>query len=194
MREASRFRSLPLFGFAVAGLLVGHALSYLIAIPDPHHRDLVLHRTGHGYLPALAQIAVILAIAAVTMVVGSAFTRRSAGTAGSYAALSRRLAVIQVSAFAGQELLERLLVGAPLGDLVQGHLLLAGVTAQLLVALTGAALLRWLARTSERLADVATSPFALARALPAFAPSAVAAVPRGRVDGRSHGERAPPSA
>jgi len=194
MREASRFRGLPLFGFAVAGLVLGHALSYLIAIPDPHHRDLVLHRTGHGYLPALAQVAVILAIAAVATVVGRAFGSRPAGTAGSYAALARRLAIVQLAAFSGQELLERLLVGAPLGDLVHGHLLLAGVTAQVVVALAGAALLRWLARASERLADVATRAFAPARPIPAFAPPATPAVPRGRVGARSRGERAPPSA
>jgi hypothetical protein len=192
MRETSRFRGLPLFGFAVAGLVLGHLLSYQVAIPDPHHRDLVLDRSGHGYLPTLAQVAVVLAIAAVATVAGRALTSRP-GPEGSYAALARRLAIVQVAAFGGQELLERLVAGAPLGDLVKGHLLLAGVTAQVVVALAGAALLRWLARTSQRLAHAATSAFPFPCPVLAFAMPAPPDAPRGRVKKRSHGERAPPS-
>jgi hypothetical protein len=193
MREASRFRGLPLFGFAVAGLLVGHALSYLIAIPDPHHRDLVLHRSGHGYLPALAQVAVILAIAAVATVVGRALTSRP-GVEGSCAALARRLAIVQVAAFGGQELLERLVAGAPLDDLVHGHVLLAGVTAQIVVALAGAALLRWLARVSDVLAESSTPAHLLPRSASVFAVTTSPEPVRGRLLASPVRGRAPPSA
>ena len=69
MREGPRIRGLPVFGFAVAGLVLGHALSYAIAIPDPNHRDLILERTGHGYLPLFAEAALILLLAGVAAVV-----------------------------------------------------------------------------------------------------------------------------
>jgi hypothetical protein len=193
MREASRFRGVPLFGFAVVGLVLGHVLSYLIAIPDPHHRDLVLHRTGHGYLPALAQVALILAIGAVAMVVGRAFTRRSAGSAGSYAELARGLAVIQVSAFAGQELLERLVADAPLAAPLDARVLGVGVLVQVVVAIAGAAVLRWLARVSDELAESPTPTLVL----PPSPVSAVAAATervRQRLLAIPVRGRAPPSA
>ena len=41
----------------MAGLVLGHVLAYLIAVPDPHHRAFVLQRTGHEYLPAMAEEA-----------------------------------------------------------------------------------------------------------------------------------------
>ena len=61
---APGLHGLPVFGSAAAGLLLGHALSYMLAIPDPYHRDVLLTRTGHGYLPAAAQATMILILAA----------------------------------------------------------------------------------------------------------------------------------
>ena len=59
MREEPRLRGLPTFGLAMAGLVLGHVLAYLIAVPDPHHRAFVLQRTGHEYLPAMAEAALV---------------------------------------------------------------------------------------------------------------------------------------
>ena len=53
----------------MAGLVVGHVLAYLIAVPDPHHRAFVLQRTGHEYLPAVAEAALVLALAGMAAVV-----------------------------------------------------------------------------------------------------------------------------
>jgi len=61
VREAPRLRGLPTFGLAMAGLVLGHVLAYLIAVPDPHHRAFVLQQTGHEYLPAMAEAALVLA-------------------------------------------------------------------------------------------------------------------------------------
>jgi hypothetical protein len=145
-----RLRGVPTFGFAAAGLLVGHTLSYLIAIPDPHHRDLLLHATGHAYLPAAAQAALLLALAAVAAVVARAWSGRGTAPTERITPLAATLAAIQVGAFVGQEVLERLIAGAPFGDLVHDHLLPIGIAVQIAVALGGAVLLRWLARTSAR--------------------------------------------
>ena len=154
MRERAKLRGLPVFGFGVAGLLIGHAISYAIAIPDPHHRDLVLERTGHGYLPLFGEAALILLLAGVAAVVARALAGGRPERAGRFAGLAALLICVQVSAFVGQEVLERLVAGVPLGDLAQDHLLSIGLLVQVGVAVCAAGLLRLLARTSSRIADV----------------------------------------
>ncbi len=157
MREGPRIRGLPVFGFAVAGLLLGHALSYAIAIPDPYHRDLVLDRTGHGYLPLLAEAALILLLAGVAAAVARALSDRRSERTDRFVGLAGLLACVQVSAFVGQEVLERVVAGVSLGDLAHDHLLSIGSVVQVVVAIGAAGLLRLLARTSSRLADVVRS-------------------------------------
>ena len=73
VREEPRLRGLPTFGLAMAGLVLGHVLAYLIAVPDPHHRAFVLQRTGHEYLPAAAEAGLVLALAGMAAVVIRAF-------------------------------------------------------------------------------------------------------------------------
>lgn len=194
MPEARRFPGLPVFGFAAAGLLLGHALSYVFVFADTHHRDLVLHRTGHDYLPVLGQVALILALAAVAVVVHGGVARRGSGGIEPFGSLASRLALVQIGAFGAQEVLERVAVGAPLADLARWDLPLAGLTAQVVVAFAGAALLRWLARTSAALIGAATRPVPIPRPVPAFAIPWSPDVPPGRIDAVSYGERAPPSA
>jgi hypothetical protein len=141
-------------GFAMAGLLLGHALSYLLAVPDPNHRDLVLRTTGHSYLPTLGEVALLLLLAGVAAVVVRSWSGRRPAGGERYASLAGLLGGVQVTAFVGQELLERLVSRSPLGELVHDHILLIGVAVQILLALAGAAALRWLVRTSDRLVDV----------------------------------------
>lgn len=189
--RSPRVRGLPLFAFAVAGLLAGHGLSYVVAVPDPHHRDFLLDHTGHAYLPAAGRLALILVIAAVATVVGRALSSRRSDTAGSLSSLALRLGVVQVAAFAGLEVLERLLSGAPLDTFVGDRLLVVGIAAQILVAAVGATLLRWLIRASTRLAEAHAAPFLpRVRAL-AVAP-APTDVPRGAPVLAAQGPRAPP--
>ncbi len=154
--QTNRFHGLPVAGFAVAGLVLAHALSYAIAVPDPYHRDLLLHRTGHDYLPAFGQVALMLFVAGVAAVVFRASGRHAgATTSHRFAPLATRLALVQVGAFMVQEVTERLLAGSGLHDLGHGHVFIVGVAAQIAVAFAGAALLRWLARASDRLAEIA---------------------------------------
>jgi hypothetical protein len=191
--ETDRFRGLPVVGFAVAGLVLGHALSYVITVPDPYHRDLLLQHTGHHYFPAFGQTALMLFLAAIAAVVFRT-SRRSAGRAGRFAPLAAQLALVQIGAFTAQELLERTVSGSGFADLRDGRILLVGVTAQIAVALIGAALLRWLARASDRLGQVLGSGFPLPRPLPAFALPLSADRASGHTEVVSHGQRAPPSA
>lgn len=155
MREGSRLRGFPVFAAAMAGLVLGHTISYLIAVPDPHQRQFVLQETGHGYMPALTQVALMAAVAGVAAVVARAFGRRGEGTQ-TFPALARTLAVVQVVAFVGQEVLERLVAHAPLHTLGHDHVLATGVVVQVAIALVAARILLWIARASARLAAAIT--------------------------------------
>jgi hypothetical protein len=189
--SAGRLRRTAVFAFAIAGLVLGHALAYVLAIPDPHHRDLVLAHSGHDYLPAAAQLALILAFAgAAAAAVGGILSRRDEES--DRFTLAVRLAVVQASAFASQEVVERIASGAPLADLVHQHLLVAGLAAQVVVAFAGSAVLRWIARSSARLADARWTPLPAPRLVPAFALPAANEVHRHRDAHRSSAQRAPP--
>jgi hypothetical protein len=190
--SAGKLRRTAVFAFAIAGLVLGHALAYVLAIPDPHHRDLVLAHTGHDYLPATAQLALILAFAgAAAAAVGGILSRRDEES-DRWLTLAVRLAVVQASAFASQEVVERIATGAPLADLVHQHLLVAGLAAQVVVAFAGSAVLRWIARSSARLADARWTPLPAPRLVPAFALPAANEVHRHRDAHRSSAQRAPP--
>ena len=189
-----QLRGLPVFGFAAAGLLLGHALSYMLALPDPYHRDVVLTRTGHGYLPAAGQTAVILILAAVAAILARAWVNRDRGEPERFSSIAGTLASVQIGAFAALEILERVVTGAPLGDLIGDHLLVIGVVTQVVVSLVGAALLVWFARTSERIVRAAIgSPIALPRPLLVEALPATPDHPRGRIVASARNVRAPPS-
>lgn len=155
MREGPRLRGLPVFGTAMAGLMLGHTLSYLIAVPDPHQRQFVLEQTGHGYMPALTQVMLMVVVAAAAALVARAFDRR-AGHTETFPALARTLAVIQVCAFVGQEVLERLVAHAPLHTLTHDHVLATGIAMQIAIAVVAARVLLWVARTASRLAQTTT--------------------------------------
>ncbi len=195
MRVTPRLRGLPVFAFAVAGLLLGHAISYLIAVPDPYHRDLVLQRTGHQYLPAAGEAALVLLLGGLASLLARGWTARRERGAPAFGSLAALLAVVQITAFVGQEVVERLVSHVPLHTLGQDHLLATGIGVQLVVALVGAVALRWLARVSARIAEVvgSTRVAPLRPALVEAAPGA-ALLPRSRFGGTARSVRAPPPA
>jgi hypothetical protein len=145
----------------MAGLVLGHTISYLIAVPDPHQRQFVLEQTGHGYMPALTQVTLMVAVAAIAALVARAFARRAERTE-TFSAVARTLAVVQVCAFVGQEVLERLVAHAPLHTLGHDHVLLTGVAMQIAIAIVAARVLLWVARTAAHLPQT----FRLRTALP----------------------------
>ena len=151
VRAAPRLRGLPVFGFGVAGLLLGHTISYLLAIPDPYHRDLLLQRTGHDYLPLAFEAGLVLLLAGVATLLARAWSACIRDEGEGFASLAGRLALVQVGAFVGQEIIERLVAGSPLGGLARDHVLSIGVVIQITLALVGAAVLPWLARASARI-------------------------------------------
>lgn len=183
-----------MFGAAAAGLMLGHALAYLIAIPDPHQRAFALQRAGHAYLPALDQAALMLAIAAVAAIVVRAFAPTSEGRLERFGRVATLLAVVQTFAFACQEVLERLVSGAPLGELAHDHILVIGVIVQVLVASVAAGVLWLLARTSCRLAATSVIRVGLSRDRTVPALPVTARRPHALLFATAGSIRAPPSA
>jgi hypothetical protein len=181
------------FGAAAAGLVLGHGLAYLIAIPDPHQRAFALQSAGHAYLPALDQAALMLAIAGVAAVVVRAFARRGDGATERFGRLATLLAVVQTFAFAGQEVLERLVSGAPLGELAHDQILVIGVLVQVLVAIVAAGVLWLLAKTSSLLAATFEVRERLLRERTVLAPPVTAWRPHALVLATAGSIRAPPS-
>ena len=192
MREGPRLRGFPIFGTAAAGLVLGHALAYLIAIPDPHQRVFALQRTGHAYLPALDQAVLMLVVAGMAAVVVRAFAHTGDRTE-RFGRLARVLVVAQTCAFAAQEVLERLVSRAPLGGLAHDHILVTGIAVQIVVAIVAAGILWLFARTATRLAAVVAARSPLPRVRVVFALPVTARRPHAPLFATAGSVRAPPS-
>jgi len=192
VREGPRLRGFPIFGTAAAGLVLGHALAYLIAIPDPHQRAFALQRTGHAYLPALDQAVLMLLVAGMAAVVVRAFAH-SGDRTERFGRLATVLVVTQTCAFAAQEVLERLVSHAPLGGLAHDHILVTGIAVQVVVAIVAAAILWLLARTATRLAAVVWARASLPRVRVVFALPVTARRPHAPLFATAGSVRAPPS-
>ena len=182
---------------AWAGVVAGHWIAYLIAIPAANVRSATLAETGHGYWLAAMAAAFVLGVAsaATTVVRGLARgTRRgpAARPSARYRDVAVRLAVLQSAIFLVQEVLERVEAGAPLGGLLHDGFILVGILAQFAVAAILALALTCLARAAEA---VGRALFAEPRARRQAAP--YPDPPRGllpeRTATRAIRTRAPPS-
>jgi hypothetical protein len=159
LSERRHPRDLPTFCFAFVGLIVGHLLSYLIAIPEAARRDAVLAESGHTYLHLAGDVAIVLAFAAVVTVGLRAAAGRGSTEMPSGVRLAWRLGALQAGAFVAMELGERLVSGTGFGELFTDHLFGIGIVVQLVIASVGALLLLWLGRVVVRIAAaLARSP------------------------------------
>jgi hypothetical protein len=179
MRRQAHSSSIAVAGTAGAGLILAHTLAYVVAVPSSTARQQVLAHTGHSYWFLLPKAAIVLALASVVAAVARAMrgVYRANGGAAPLAELAGRMALLQVAAFVGMEMAERLVAGAEVADLLSGDLLLVGLAIQILSALAGALLLHWLDRAVERIV------LALRRA-PLAARRALAHLPRREVEAR----------
>ena len=147
---------------AAAGVLGGHWLTYRVSVPHADSRTAALAATGHGYLSLAGELVTLLvAVALASVFVGALMDAGSRARPGR--ALAVLLSALQVGAFFAMELLERVVAGSSVGDLVGGDILPIGVVANVGVALLGAAMLRWILRTADRVAQaIGTGPAAAA--------------------------------
>lgn len=147
-------RRLPLAGAAVAGAAVGHSVAYLIVAPEGRTRAVLLAGTGHGYWSTAVAAEIVLGLLALVMFLGRHFhrglvSRKRPPSEEPWARLAARLALLQVSIFGVQEVVERAASGHPIGDLLSDRLLSIGVLVQLMIAVLVATLLVWLGRAAE---------------------------------------------
>jgi hypothetical protein len=163
MRVREVIRRLPLAGAGVAGAAVGHSIAYLIVAPQGRTRAALLAGTGHGYRSTLAAAEIVLGLLAVLMFLGRHFHRglrspRRPASEEPWAWLAARLALLQITIFAVQEIVERAAVGYPIGGLATDRLLSIGVLVQIVVAVGVATLLVCLGRAAEAVGRVFGRP------------------------------------
>jgi hypothetical protein len=147
-------RRLPLAGAAVAGAVVGHTAAYAMAAPEPGERLALLAVSGHAYWSAAIATAIVLGLASLGATLARHFRAGLVGRAGPparepLARMAGRLAVLQVTIYLVQELIERVAAGVPLGGPIFGRLLFTGIAIQLLVAGVIALGLAWAGRFAE---------------------------------------------
>ena len=178
-------------GVAAGGVLLGHWITYRIASPHEHAREVLLARTGHAYLGSVNDLGIALTLAAVAAVVLGHLTDRNQPPAG-VGRWFLRLSCFQAAAFLAMEVVERVSSGAPLADLMHHALLPTGIAVQVAVALVGALAVRWLLRAAGRLQAILAQP----ATIPAF-PAVVrlvasASTPAARPALAAAGIRGPP--
>jgi len=155
MPRERRLLGLPLAGMAAAGVVLGHWLTYVFAVPDPHIRAEILTASGHSYWLVAVKAAVVLGCISL----GTVFVRHMGGggeSAGSdgFIALAARLSFVQAIAFTAMEVAERVAVGAPLPQMLGHHLFVLGLAVQIVIAFAGAFVLLWFSRTVARLVRI----------------------------------------
>lgn len=169
-------RRLPLGGFAAAGLVLGHGLTYVLSFRDPLHREVHLADAGHRYWAAAIWIAAALAVWSLGRIVLRSLRSTTWTVPGTTGGIIVRLAALQISLFVGLEILERTASATPMDDLVHRSLLWVGLGAQLVLAIAGALLVRALARAVRFVADlVASRPASEEALLRSHAPAPVPA-------------------
>jgi hypothetical protein len=153
MRGRRAFDGLPVAGTATAGVVLGHWLSYLLAIRETRLREQILSTSGHGYWLGAVKVAIV----AVLIALGSVVVRHLRGRARADAlfgerlsSLTGRLALLQLIGFTAMEITERIAFGASVGAMFVHHLYFLGLAVQVLVAAAGAVVLLWFARAADR--------------------------------------------
>jgi hypothetical protein len=147
-------------GTAASGVVLGHWLTYVLAIPEAPARNQILIHAGHSYWPFAVQAAVVLAVVALGSLILRHVTSLTSWMDPREDRLSRvalRLAWVQIAGFTLMEGAERWVAGAPVTGMFQHHLFLTGLLIQVLVACGGAFILLLVARAAVRLAEALRS-------------------------------------
>ena len=117
---------------ASTGVVVAHLLSYRLAAGHGHAE--LLGATGHG--PTWPLAALLMGLIVTGLAPRRTFVRSAVG----YVGVACRLAVLQLVAFGGLEVVERSLAGLDPAHLLHETAFVLGLAAQVLVAFLGASL------------------------------------------------------
>lgn len=121
-----------------AGVLCGHVLTYLLAIPDPVRRAAVLADTGHVWWAPAVLVGAVLAVGGIVWVLAGRLRCVAGGDPWGRdvaAWIGPRLAACQLVLFAVVEVTERIVTGHALSDLIHHEIIEHGLLAQVVVAL-----------------------------------------------------------
>lgn len=153
-------RRIALLGMALAGIVFGHCLTYVLAITDPIHRSEHFGHVGHSYWGVAVWVAATVAVACAVGVFVAGLRRENTTPplVGSVLHTGSALAFLQVGGFLALETAERLLTGTPLADMMHHHLVVVGLVVQVALAFANAALLRSLIRAARLLVQQASLP------------------------------------
>jgi hypothetical protein len=138
---------------AAFGSIAGHALVYLLLIPNVISREAFLRQTGHGAWPGVAAAGLVLgAYAAIATGLHSFREGRSSVArvprVFRWARVLPAVCLLQVFVFFTREVFEHLDAGAPLSSLGGPRFLLVAVVVQAVVGVVVTAALYLLARTA----------------------------------------------
>jgi hypothetical protein len=156
MDERRAPRGFPVLGLAAAGMVLGHWLAYVIAIPVATLRARILADSGHSYWTVAVEVAVGMAavglgVLAARHLVESHQVERTAGDRNRLP-LALRLSTLQVALFTVVEVAERIMARQPVTGMFHHRVFLIGLVIQCLVALAAALFLGWFSRVAARAA------------------------------------------
>jgi hypothetical protein len=155
MDRERRVGSLSVAGLAAAGVVVGHWVAYVAALPQASPRTSVLRASGHGYFLGAVKLGAVLGLSALGAVVIRQFVAVARSTRPAlhpYTRVVSQLAILQVLGFTAMEVIERLAWHAPVAGMFGHHVFILGLAVQFLVASLGALVLLWLGRAAARAA------------------------------------------
>ena len=147
MSDRSTVRPAALLGLALGGVLVGHALTYRVLVPDAHARTVELAETGHGYLGGANVVGMLAVIVALSILFLGRLVRRD----GDVPRAIGRLVAFQLTTFVAMEILERLGSGDGVHQLMP--VLVVGLPVQVMVAAIVAVVVRFTLRAATIVAD-----------------------------------------
>jgi hypothetical protein len=152
-KTASR---LALTMVAMAALLLAHWAAYVLAYRDIGLRVIVLAQSGHSYLTTVSKLSLIFVLIGFAWIAIAAWDRRTPAGGGSlrFRAVALRLGGIQLIGFSVLEVVERLLVHAPVMEMFSHYTYVLGLLMQVVTALAAAVVILLLARTVRQVASL----------------------------------------
>jgi hypothetical protein len=146
--RGSRLTALAASGISATGLLAGHWLAYAAVHPSAPTRHAAL-APAHGWLNAAQELVPLVSVVAAAAIVLQRVGRPS-GARAERGGMTTRLATLQIVAFTGLEIAERL-AGGGWGDLPA--ILVLGASAQVLTAGLAALVVERLSSLGARLGE-----------------------------------------
>jgi hypothetical protein len=179
---------------ALSGAVVGHSLTYVLAVRNANLRQALLQATGHGYWPAAVAGAIVLGSISLVSIAREHLAGEARADERSHAGVVAWFAVLgplQLAIFLVQEVLERVAEHVALSGLIQQHVIQFGIPAQLVIAFVFALILRGTAEAAEAAARAMRHPIPTRRA-PAAYPEPLITTLTNRLVAHSGESRAPP--